>query len=127
MNQSTGNIPPGKALKTITALESFGSTSQEVWTISTSLTLTLLSGFQAAIFCLALFRLTQTIFHQRIESQGDDKTLSIQGIGWISGSLMLGAIETGIGFAVGGFGVLLTRRILRLLTRVSLCIGVFKG
>ena len=40
---------------------------------------------------------------------------------------MLGAIETVIGFAVGGYGVVLSRRILRLLSRASLCIGVIKG
>lgn len=69
----------------------------------------------------------QTIFHHRIEGQASDKALLIKGIRWISGSLMLGAIETGIGFAVGGFEVVLTRRILRLVARVSLCIGVVKG
>ena len=127
-NRSTGNIPTDKAHKTIVAVGSSGSPEQQLWTFSTSFTLAFLTVFQIAAFCFAFFRLTQTIFsRRRIESQHNAKAQLIKGIGWISGSLILGGIETAIGFAVGGFGLVLSRRILRLLTRASLCIGVIKG
>jgi hypothetical protein len=125
--RSTGNIPTDKAPKTIIAVASSGSSEQHLWTFSTSFTLAFLTGFQIAVFCFAFFRLTQTIFSRKFKSQRNAKAHLIKGIGWISGSLMLGGIETVIGFAVGGFGVVLSRRILRLLTRASLCIGVIKG
>ena len=79
------------------------------------------------VFCFSFFRLTQAISSRRAERDHSAKAQLIKGIGWISGSLMLGGIETVIGFVVGGFWLVLSRRILRLLTRVSLCIGVIKG
>jgi hypothetical protein len=127
-NRSTGNMPIAKSRKTIVAVGSSGSSQQQLWTVSTSLTLAFLTGFQIAVFGFAFFRLTKTIFsRRRIQFQHSNKAQSIKGIGWISGSLILGGIETVIGFALGGFRVVLTRRILRLLTRASLCIGVIKG
>lgn len=41
--------------------------------------------------------------------------------------IKLGAIETVIGFAPMGFGGAFTRRIIRLLARACLAIGVVKG
>lgn len=126
---SIRNIPGREAPETVIAIGFSGSTQQGLlWKIFTSLTLVLLAGFQIIICCLAFFRLTQAILDQkRIKNQCSDKAHLIKGIGWITGSLKLGVIETGIGFAGGGFGVVLTRRILRLLVRASLCIGVAKG
>ena len=127
-NRSTGNLPTDNAPKTIVEVGSSGSPEQQIWTFSSSLTLAFLTGFQFAVFFFAFFRLMQTIFsHRRFESRYGGKAQLIKGIGWISGSLMLGGIETIIGFVVGGFGVILSRRILRLLTRAALCIGVIKG
>lgn len=122
------NIPTDKAPETVIAIGFAGSTQQGLWTFFTSVTLAVLTGFQAASFSFAFFRLTQAIHGQRkFENQRNGKAHLIKGIGWISGSLKLGALETVIGFAGGGFGVVLTRRILRLLARASLCIGVVKG
>lgn len=128
-NCSTGSIPAGQPSKNVIVIGFSSSNQQGLWTFFTSLTLALLTGFQAAIFGFAFFRLTQAILDQRrIRSQSNVlKAHPIKGIGWICGSLKLGAIETVIGFAGGGFGVVLTRRILRLLVRISLCIGVAKG
>lgn len=124
-DRSTGDTLATKAPKNILSPR---STGQEAWTISTTLTLVLLASFQAAIFSFALFRLTQTILLQRGNgSQSSGRAHPVKGIGWISGSLVLGITETTLGFAVGGFGMVLTRRILRLLARASLCIGVAKG
>jgi hypothetical protein len=41
--------------------------------------------------------------------------------------IKLGAIETVVGFAPAGFGGAITRRILRLLGRACLIVGIVKG
>ena len=41
--------------------------------------------------------------------------------------VILGAVETGVGFASGSFGLFFTRRLLRLLGRACLTIGIAKG
>lgn len=64
---------------------------------------------------------------RRIEATSSDEAHLVLGIGWISGGLKLGAIETVIGFANAGFGTAMTRRILRVLSRAFLIIGVVKG
>ena len=122
-------IPTDKTLKTIFTVEPSGSSKQHFWTLFTTLTLSFLTCFQITVFCFAFFRLTQAISGRRriAGNNHSAKAHLIKGIGWISGSLMLGGLETAMGFAVGGFGVVLSRRILRLSTRVSLCIGVIKG
>ncbi|KDR77146.1 hypothetical protein GALMADRAFT_210272 [Galerina marginata CBS 339.88] len=110
---------------------SVGFTSREqegLWTFFTSLTLALLTVYQAAVFSLAFFRLVQVLLHQRrIENKGSDKAHFLNGIGWISGAAKLGALDTVVGFAGGGFGISLTRRIFRMLSRAFLCIGIVKG
>lgn len=96
-----------------------------------SLTLVVLTAFQAINFCMAFYRLIKAIINQkRIDSTegGNDREAHlINGIGWVSAGLKFGAIETVIGFAPGIFGTAITRRILRLLGRGCLTIGVVKG
>ncbi|PPQ92199.1 hypothetical protein CVT25_008973 [Psilocybe cyanescens] len=99
-----------------------------LWTFFTSMTLALLIVYQASVFCFAFFRLTQALLSQRrIERKDSDKAHFANGIGWISGAAKLGALETVIGFAGGGFGISLTRRIMRMLARAFMCIGIIKG
>ena len=62
-----------------------------------------------------------------LEAASSDEAYLFKGIGWMSVGLKLGAVETVIGFAQAGFGGVLTRRILRLLCRACLCIGILKG
>lgn len=101
---------------------------QLLWTFFTSLTLALLTAYQAINFILAFYRLTKVFFDQRrIETGSTEEIHLFRGIGWISGGYKLGTIETVVGFAGGGFGGALTRRILRLLARAFLCIGLVKG
>ena len=121
-------MPAGQAPETVFTIGFSSPTHQELWTFFTSLTLALLASFQFATSCFAFIRLTLAILDQRrIESQRGDGAHLIKGIAWITGSLKLGAIETVVGFVGGGFGVVLTRRILRLLVRAFMCIGVAKG
>ncbi|KAF7292495.1 hypothetical protein MKEN_01473800 [Mycena kentingensis (nom. inval.)] len=101
---------------------------QQIWTFLSSITLALLTGFQAINFCFAFYRLIRAFVDQRrIETTSSDQAHPIRGIGWISGGLKLGAIETVVGFAQGGFGGALTRRILRFLARGCLVVGMVKG
>ncbi|KAF5348372.1 hypothetical protein D9758_010924 [Tetrapyrgos nigripes] len=100
-----------------------------LWTFFTSLTLALLTAYQAVNFSFAFFRVGKAFIDQRsIEASSSDEAHLFMGIGWIAGGYKLGAIETVIGFAQnGGFGVALTRRILRFLSRAFLAIGIAKG
>jgi hypothetical protein len=101
---------------------------QFLWTFFTSVTLALLTVYQGVNFTFALYRLIRAFRDKRrIESTEADEAHPLKGIGWVCGGIKLGTIETVVGFAGGTFGVALTRRILRLLGRVSLCIGIAKG
>ncbi|KAI0767493.1 hypothetical protein C8Q74DRAFT_961454 [Fomes fomentarius] len=96
-----------------------------------SITLVLLTIFQASNFCVAFYRLVKALSHQRsIDSTQTEKEMEahlFRGLGWIVVGLKLGAIETVIGFASGGFGIAFTRRFLRLLGHGCLIIGIVKG
>ncbi|KAF8878077.1 hypothetical protein BD779DRAFT_1676999 [Infundibulicybe gibba] len=99
-----------------------------LWQFFTSLTLALLTAYQAITFVFAFYRLLRAFINQRrIETSSSDQTHLFKGIGWINGGIKLGALETIAGFAQGSFGVALTRRILRFLARAFLCIGLVKG
>lgn len=104
------------------------SRDQTLWTFFTSLTLALFTAYQAINFSFVFFRVGKAFIHQRsIEMTSSDEAHLFRGIGWIAGAYKLGAIETVIGFAQGGFGGALTRRILRFLSRAALVIGLVKG
>jgi len=99
-----------------------------MWMFFTSFTLALLIAYQATVFCLTFYRLIMALINQRhIESTSRDSSHLIRGTGWIAGGLKLGAFETVVGFVQLGFGLTLSRRILRLLSRAFLIIGIIKG
>jgi hypothetical protein len=50
-----------------------------------------------------------------------------RGLGWLVIGTKLSAIESAIGFATTSFGVILTRRVLRMIGRACIIIGVIKG
>lgn len=50
-----------------------------------------------------------------------------KGIGWMNGGIILGAIETLVGFVFYGIAIAYVRRVLRLFSMALLCIGVAKG
>ena len=80
------------------------------------------------MFFLAFYQLLRVFIDQRrIETSQSDEAHLIRGIGWVAGGLKLGAIETLLGFAPVGFGGAFTRRLLRLLARACLVIGIVKG
>ncbi|KAF9521771.1 hypothetical protein CPB83DRAFT_887841 [Crepidotus variabilis] len=99
-----------------------------LWFFFTSLSLAILVAFQATVFGFSLFRLVHTLVqHRRIATTGQGRRTAFNGVGWICAAAKLGALETVVGFAGGAFGVALTRRIMRLLARTCLYIGVVKG
>lgn len=108
-----------------------GFSSQSSWTLNvffSSLSLALMTLFQAIVFMVTGFRLVVAVINQRrFDSLGQDAVHMVKGIGWMAAGMKLGAIESLIGFAGGGFGIVLTRRLLRFLARACLCIGVVKG
>ncbi|PIL28974.1 hypothetical protein GSI_09021 [Ganoderma sinense ZZ0214-1] len=107
----------------------FSNTTAEMFI--SSVTLVLLTAFQATNFCIAFYRLVRALSHQRtLDASQQEKEMEahlFRGLGWIVAGMKLGAIETVIGFAQGGFGIALTRRILRLLSHACLIIGIVKG
>jgi hypothetical protein len=119
-------IPRGP--RSVIAIGFNTDSAQLLWTFFTSLTLALLTSYQAIAFCFAFYRLTKAFIDQRrIEISSSDRNHLFKGTGWIAGGLKLGAIESVVGFAQGSFGMALTRRILRFLARAFICIGLAKG
>lgn len=113
---------------TILAIGFTNSKDQTLWTFFSALTLALLTAYQATNFVLSFYQLIRVIIDKRrIEVSGVDEAHMARGIGWIATGLKLGAIETVVGFADVGFGGAFTRRILRLIGRACLIIGVVKG
>jgi hypothetical protein len=102
--------------------------AQVLWTFFSSLTIALLTIYQAINFVLTFYQLIRVFVDQsRIEASQSDEAHLFQGIGWIAVGIKLGAIESVIAFAPSGFGGALTRRALRFLGRACLTIGVVKG
>ncbi|KAJ7594401.1 hypothetical protein C8J56DRAFT_742263, partial [Mycena floridula] len=114
---------------TVIAIGFSRTADQALWTFFTSLTLALLTAYQAMHFCLAFFRLAKVFIAQRqLETTSSDSAYLFKGTGWITGAFKLGAIETVIGFASqSGFGGVVTRRSVRFLSRAFLCIGIIRG
>jgi len=101
---------------------------QALWTFFSSLIIAILAIYQAINFVLTFYQLLRVfIDKRRIETSESDEAHFFHGIGWIAAGIKLGAIETVIGFAPAGFEGAITRRILRLLGRGCLIIGIVKG
>jgi hypothetical protein len=100
-----------------------------VWPFFSSVTLALFTLFQASCFCFAFYRLMRALWIQRkFEADSKDAAVLFRGIGWINAGIKLGAIETVVGFVFyGGIPIAYVRRILRMLSRAFLSIGVAKG
>ncbi|KAE9404096.1 hypothetical protein BT96DRAFT_917069 [Gymnopus androsaceus JB14] len=102
--------------------------SKTIWTFLTDFDLGFITCYQFLNFAFAFFRLAKAFLEQqRIESSETDEMVLFRGTGWVAFGILLGAVETCVGFIYPQFGLVLTRRILRLLGRASLVIGIFKG
>lgn len=94
-----------------------------------NLTLALLTSYQALAFLLFLCRAANvTTDQKRLESMGGKlQDHMFRGVLYMVLGVKMGTIETAVGFAGGGFGYTITRRILRLLGRALLITGFLKG
>ncbi|KAL4263855.1 hypothetical protein AB1N83_005460 [Pleurotus pulmonarius] len=126
------------------------ASSETLWSFFTSISLALFTAYQAINFVLAFYRLMRAILSTRkqeeeedlnrfnsygispskesVTTRSSDKITLFKGTAWILAGVKLGAVETVVGFVTsGGFGVSLTRRILRMLSRAFIIIGLAKG
>ncbi|KAJ4490452.1 hypothetical protein J3R30DRAFT_80993 [Lentinula aciculospora] len=117
-----------RVIGTTVAVGFSDSQNKTLWTIFTDFDLGFITIYQALNFSFAFFRLTKAFLEQeRIESSDTDVALLLRGTGWVTLGIKLGAVESVIGFVTPQFGVVLARRIIRLLGRASLIIGLLKG
>lgn len=102
--------------------------NQSIWFFLTALALALLTAYQALVWSFTFVRVVKAFLAQRrIETQSVDEGYFMNGIGWLSAGVKLGAIETVAGLAQGGFNGAIIRRVIRLCSRACLCMGVIKG
>jgi len=95
-----------------------------------SASLALLTIYQAITLWLFFLRLASCIWAQRdieLRAAAEREGMLFRGTGWLVIGIMMSTIESAVGFAMTCFGVILTRRILRMLGRACLIIGIVKG
>ncbi len=95
-----------------------------------STSLALLSTSQALIFLLFCMRLIAALINQRrIEdtAAADREGVLFRGMGWLTIGMKFSMCDTTLGFVNQSFGLILTRRILRMIGRACVIIGVIKG
>lgn len=98
------------------------------WNIIANTTLALVTAYQAVHFCVAFLHFFQKAFRgERAFSTASERDLrlySMSGTGWLAAGLKLGAVETVLGFAGFTFAPTIVRRVLRVLGRAFMLIGV---
>ena len=95
-----------------------------------SLSLALMATYSVVTFLVFFVRLASSFVRQKeIEDKGgmQEETYLFKGTGWLALGMALSAAEAFVGFAAGVFGIFLTRRILRMISRACVIIGVVKG
>lgn len=106
----------------------FTNKNESLWLSLCQLSLALYTSYQCLTAFLALYRLCTALFDQlRIDTNNTDERHFFNGTGWIAFGITVGAVEGIIGFAAGGFAIPLSRRILRLVSRVCMIVGTLKG
>ncbi|KAI0315294.1 hypothetical protein OF83DRAFT_365126 [Amylostereum chailletii] len=99
-------------------------------TFFNSLALALMATYELVTFLIFFVRLSSSLVGQRdIESRNNvqNETFLFKGTGWIALGMTVATVESVIGFAEGQFGLFFTRRLLRMLGRACVIIGVVKG
>lgn len=89
------------------------------------MTLALLIAFQVLIFSLSAY-IGISLFNERRLSRSYFEGYSmptLSGVAWVAIGVKLGAVESVLGFVDDGFAIILTRRILRMVSRCSLAYG----
>ncbi|KAG9307980.1 hypothetical protein JVU11DRAFT_12028 [Chiua virens] len=106
----------------------FSNNSETLWFSLSRSSLAIYTVIQFLFFLLAFSRLSTAFLDQRrIELTHSDEHHYYHGMAWITTGIILGVIETIVGFSEMSFGITLTRRILRLISRTFLMYGLLKG
>lgn len=98
-----------------------------------SLTLSVLVVYQLLNFGLAANRLARAVRYRQdlaLEEKSNHseyKAQTFRGSPWLVVGMLLGALETILGFPGGGFALAFVRRVLRMLGRACLIVGAFNG
>ncbi|KAI9438039.1 hypothetical protein H4582DRAFT_1952276 [Lactarius indigo] len=95
-----------------------------------STSLALLSVAQGLTFLLFFVRLASSLVKQRnIEDSAatEREGVLFRGLGWLTVGMKLSMTETALGWVTPSFGLVLTRRGLRMIGRACIIIGVVKG
>ncbi|KIK97303.1 hypothetical protein PAXRUDRAFT_825062 [Paxillus rubicundulus Ve08.2h10] len=102
--------------------------NESLWLSLNQFLLALYTTLQILFFFFAFYRLAKvSLDRRRIELTHLDEHHVFHGIPWVATGIGLGIIETLAGFASGGFAVALARRIIRLVARTVLMVGLLKG
>ncbi|TRM67626.1 hypothetical protein BD626DRAFT_103641 [Schizophyllum amplum] len=113
---------------TIVAIGFQNDRDEGLWTVFTYSALALLAAMQALPACFALKHLLHVNRdHKQIQSSANGTFHSFGGTIWTTTGLIIGLIETLVGYAPPSFATVLTRRILRALSRAKLCVGASLG
>ncbi|KAL1747489.1 hypothetical protein HDZ31DRAFT_31816 [Schizophyllum fasciatum] len=101
---------------------------QALWKASTYADLAVLAAFQALPAILAVRRLIHVSRqHKEIQSSANGTVHSFGGTIWTTTGLVIGLVETLVGYAPPTFAASLARRILRAISRAKLCVGISLG
>ncbi|KAF9224858.1 hypothetical protein BS17DRAFT_54079 [Gyrodon lividus] len=118
-----GSLSPNQA-----PVINFTHNNESLWLSLSQFSLALYTIIQILFFLLAFYRLANAFLDQRrIELAHSDECHFFHGIAWITAGIELGVIEALSGFAQGSFAVAFARRILRLIARTVLMVGLLKG
>ncbi|KZV92225.1 hypothetical protein EXIGLDRAFT_749778 [Exidia glandulosa HHB12029] len=98
------------------------------WNILANTSLALVTAYQAIHFCLAFLHFFQKAYRgERMfstSSERDVRLQSMKGTGWLAIGLKIGAVETVLGFVGFTFTPTIVRRILRVVGRLFILVGV---
>ncbi|TFK34250.1 hypothetical protein BDQ12DRAFT_727033 [Crucibulum laeve] len=97
--------------------------SQSLWRFFSAVALAVLTIYQGSIFFLGLYFLFHDVIMQnrRATLSATEKHSFVWQISFINVAVQIGEIETVTGFGGGGFSLSITRRVLRLVSRILLC------
>jgi hypothetical protein len=105
-------------------------TTRDAWTAISDTSLVLLALYQGIVFVLVAVRLFKVWNRQKKAEIGGGASQTkyrTRGLGWIAFALFVGAVEAIVGFVHGGFEVILARRLLHVLSRGGLVVGLLMG
>lgn len=91
----------------------------------------MLLTFQAVVFALSFYHFMKPYLSRSApgekEASTKPKPYMFKGVGWVALGVKLGSIESLLGFVDGQYNIIITRRVLRLLSRTCMIVAVLTG